>query len=124
MTNADVADEVGADVVIIAAPMAMVRGSTSSLAMRLARTGATRRLRNEVAALRAGGAEVLVIAPDTAELAEHGMRLMRPGEVEGVAQAAYEATRRILERRKAEVVLAAARAATSLDRSAGSELSG
>jgi NTE family protein len=124
MTNADVADDLGADVVIIAAPMAMVRGSTSSIAMRLARTGATRRLRREVAALRANGADVLVIAPDTEELAEHGMRMLRPGQVEGVAQAAYEATRRILERRKAEAVLDAARAAIGIAGSTGSGLSG
>jgi NTE family protein len=121
-SNADVAADVGADLVIVAAPMAMVKGAASSVAMRLARLGFTRRLEREVGRLRAGGAEVLVVAPGAEELAAHGMRMMRPDQVEGVAQAAYEATRRILEHPAAEVVLTAARAASAPPRPEGTSL--
>jgi NTE family protein len=122
-TNADVAAECGADLVIVAAPMAMIGGPGTSIANRITRAGFTRRLHREVAALRAGGAQVLVIAPGVEELAAHGLRMLRPDDVELVARASYEATRRILELSDAEAVLTAAQAATAGDRSQESSLS-
>jgi NTE family protein len=115
-TNADVAAECGADLVIVAAPMAMVRGTGSSIATRITRAGFTRRLHREVAALRAGGAQVLVVAPAAEELAAHGLRMLRPDQVELVAQESYEATRRILELPDAAAVLDAARVVSAGNR--------
>lgn len=106
-TNADVVPASEGDVVIIAAPMAATDGALMPMQSKLARRIPIVTLRREVAGLRKAGAEVLVIAPDTAELATHGARLLRPDDTEAVALAAYDATRRILETARGQRALGA-----------------
>ena len=95
LTNVDLAVGYGCDVVVCVAPLASEIGSRPARSpaefMRLWPTAA---LRAEVAAAHREGTQVVVLAPGSAEVREHGLNLMRATGLERVALAAYDATAR------------------------------
>jgi NTE family protein len=91
-TNLDLAAKAECDLIIGVAPMAFDTGVPPGPLGQLVRRLPARQLSSEVAAARRRGAEVLLFRPSGAELAVHGINLMRPTGLHAVAQAAYDAT--------------------------------
>jgi NTE family protein len=91
-TNLDLATKAECDVVIVVAPMAFDTGEPPGPLRQLVRRIPARQLSGEVAAARKRGARVAMFRPSAAELAVHGVNMMRPSGLHAVAQAAYEAT--------------------------------
>ena len=96
-TNLDLAAKAGCDVIIAVAPMAYETSTPPELLGRLVRRRPSRSLSSEVSYARGKGADVLMVRPTAAELRVHGRDFMRPESAERIAQAAYEATARLLE---------------------------
>ena len=71
-------------------------GSLLAIRPNLRRRVASRALSGEMASARRRGVEVLLVRPGPVELRLHGLNLMRPDGLDGVARAAYESTCRLL----------------------------
>lgn len=110
-TNLDLAAEAGSPLIIGVAPMAYETAAPPDALQQLARRRPARSLSREVRDARRREADVLLIRPTAAELAVHGVRLMRPDHPERIAHAAYEATARLLETPRFQRVLGHAQAA-------------
>lgn len=78
-TNLDVAVESGAELIIVAAPLAYDHADPPSLHLRVGKELMDRKLRCEVRRAERAGAKVLVIAPDAEEARVHGLNLLRSG---------------------------------------------
>jgi NTE family protein len=96
-TNLDLAGRDGCDVIVGVVPMAYREDDPPGLLVRATRRLAHSALAREVAGARRRGAEVILVRPSAAEASEHGVNLMRSGDLAGVARAAYESTARLAE---------------------------
>jgi hypothetical protein len=98
-SNADVLVRDRLERVLVLSPMTVGRGGSrrprADLALRLA---VRRYLALEVRALRRAGARVVVLQPGPHELPAMGLNPMQHSRIDGVLEAAAEATRRRLER--------------------------
>jgi NTE family protein len=104
-TNLDLAARDGCDVIIGVVPMAYRDEDPPGCLIRATRRLANAALAREVAVARKGGAEVILVRPSAAEVAQHGMNMMRSGDLAGVATAAYESTARLAEDARLQRVL-------------------
>ncbi|CAA9268928.1 MAG: hypothetical protein AVDCRST_MAG50-3362 [uncultured Acidimicrobiales bacterium] len=106
-TNVDLAGPAGAgcNLIIAVAPMAFDTAPAPRLTTQLSRRRAARSLAGEVASVRAGGAEVLLLRPTPAELRIHGANPMRRDGWEPIARAAYESVATALETERFQRVL-------------------
>lgn len=96
-TNADLVADLGLDLVVVSSPMSVSRGALGSVAAAW-RAIHGLRLRQELEAVRAGGAVAVVVQPtadDLPVLGTHPLDRSRRGEI---AEQARESTRRRLER--------------------------
>ena len=96
-TNLDLAGRDGCDVIVGVVPMAYREDDPPGLLVRATRRLANGALAREVAGARRHGAEVILVRPNAAEASEHGVNMMRSGDLAGVARAAYESTARLVE---------------------------
>ena len=96
-TNLDLAARAGCSLIIGVAPMAYDPADPPLPHHQLARRRATVSLHREMVTARGRGAEVLLIRPSAAEVADHGLRFMRPDSTEEIARAAYDSVARMLE---------------------------
>lgn len=110
-TNLDLATSYGCGLIIAVAPMAYDTGARPGTFARMARELPTRMLARETAGARRAGAEVLLVRPDAAEVALHGLNLMRPEIAAAVARAAYDSTARTIDTPRFRDALASAAAA-------------
>lgn len=97
-TNLDLAVEAGADLAVVVAPMAYDPGDPPGCSGRLVRRIPSRSLDSELARADRSGTRVFAIAPGAFEVGLHGVNFMRTRGLRSVAEAAYESTRRRLER--------------------------
>ena len=97
-TNLDLAARDGCDVIVAVVPMAYREDDPPGCLVRATRRLANNALARELAVARRRGAEVVVVRPSAAEVADHGLNMMRSGDLAGVARAAYESTARLAER--------------------------
>lgn len=93
-TNLDVAVAAGAELIVVAAPMAYDPQDRPPALLRAARELFHRRLECELRAAQEAGAEVVVIRPDAEEARSHGLKFMRSGDQAATAQ---ESHRRVTE---------------------------
>lgn len=95
-SNLDLAVKAGCDRIIGVVPMAYDTSSAPSTINQLIRRWPARSLANEAAFARRRGADVFLFRPSAAEVALHGVNMMRVEGLDKVAKAAYEATCRTL----------------------------
>jgi NTE family protein len=105
-TNLDLAGRDGCDVILAVVPMAYREDDPPGCVVRATRRLANNALARELAVARRRGAEVVVVRPTAAEAADHGINMMRTGDLSGVARAAFESTARLAERREIQELLA------------------
>jgi NTE family protein len=96
-SNLDLAARFGCDLIVGIIPMAYDRRRPPGPLHRVIRRVPNTSLAREVTYARGKGATVLLIRPTGDELRVHGANLMRVGEGEAVARAAYDATRQLLD---------------------------
>lgn len=94
--NLDLVADAGLDVVVGVLPMAYDPAAPPGRVVALARRPGSRTLAREAAAVRRGGASLLLVRPDAAVVAAQGPNLMRTEGLARVVRAAYEATCRQL----------------------------
>lgn len=95
-TNLDLATLAGCDVIIGVAPMAYDPSDPPCAGHRLFRRIPSRALSAETAGARRVGARVVLIRPTSYEVDLHGLNLMRRHGLDVIAQAAYDATARLV----------------------------
>lgn len=91
-THLNLATAAGCDRIICLAPMAFDPAAAPSTLDQMVRRWATRSLEREVAAANAKGIVAEVYRPTRAEIRSQGLNFMRPGGLQKVAEAAFEAT--------------------------------
>jgi NTE family protein len=91
-TNVDVAVEAGAEMIIVAAPLAYDHDDKPALHLRAGKQLFDCRLERELAAAREAGVEVLEIRPNAEEAEVHGLNLLRSGGNGEVANLSHERT--------------------------------
>lgn len=104
-THLDLAARAGCELIVGVAPMTYDPGTAPGWVERLGRRWPTRALASEAKEARAGGANVLLVRPGTADLAHHGLNAMRPEDDAAIAKAAYESTCRLLQTERFRRVL-------------------
>lgn len=92
LTNVDLVALAGCEMAICVAPMAYDLARPPEGRDRLVREVATRLLARSTERLRRLGVKVVTIAPGPAEVAVHGLNLMRATGLEAVGDVAYEET--------------------------------
>lgn len=97
-TNLDVAVDAGAELIIVAAPQAYDHADPPAHHLRAMRELFDRRLECELRRAEEAGARVLVVRPDAAEAAVHGLNLLRAAGSGEVADLSHDRTRRLLRR--------------------------
>lgn len=95
-TNLDVAVEEGAELIIVAAPMALNRDDLPPIHLRLHREYFERRMECEIGKAERAGAKVLTIRPSCREAEVHGLNMLRSGGNTEVAELAYATTTAVL----------------------------
>jgi NTE family protein len=105
-SNLDLAVRAGCKLIVGVVPMAFDTATAPAALMQLVRRWPARSLAAETALARRKGAEVLLLRPTAAEVALHGMNLMRPDGLDRIARAAYDATARALATPRFQDVLA------------------
>lgn len=91
-THLNLATAAGCDRIICLAPMAFDPAAAPSTLDQMVRRWATRALEREVAAANVKGIVAEVYRPTRAEIRSQGLNFMRPGGLQKVAEAAFEAT--------------------------------
>ena len=91
-THLNLATAAGCDRIICLAPMAFDPAAAPSTLDQMVRRWSTRALEREVAAAKAKGVVAEVYRPTRGEIRMQGLNFMRPGGLQKVAEAAYEAT--------------------------------
>ena len=104
-TNLDLAARDGCDVIVAVVPMAYREDDPPGCLVRATRRLANNALARELVVAHRRGAEVVVVRPSGAEAADHGLNMMRSGNLAGVARAAYESTARLAERAEVRALL-------------------
>lgn len=92
-TNLDVAVDEGAELIIVAAPMALDRDDLPPAHLRFHREYFERRMECEIRRAERAGARVLVIRPSRVEAEVHGYNMLRPDGNTEVAELSYASTR-------------------------------
>ena len=110
-TNLDVAIEAGAELIIVAAPMAYDHDDKPPLHLRASKELFDRKLGCELKRADRAGARVLVIRPNAEEAHVHGLNLMRSGGNSRAAELSYQRTRSALSGPEGRSFAAAWRAA-------------
>ena len=95
-TNLDVAVATGAELIIVAAPLAYDHDDPPPCHLRAARVYFDRALERELRAAEAAGARVLVLRPDAAEARAQGLTFMRTDEHGEAAELARQRTAAVL----------------------------
>jgi NTE family protein len=95
-TNLDVAVSTGAELIIVAAPLAYDHDDPPPCHLKAARIWFDRALERELAAAEEAGARVLVLRPDAAEARAQGLTFMRTDEHGEAAELARERTAAVL----------------------------
>jgi NTE family protein len=88
-TNVDVAVAAGAELIIVAAPLAYDPVDRPGRHLRAARELFHRKLECELRAAEAAGAQVLVVRPNAEEARTHGLNFLRSSEHARTAELAY-----------------------------------
>lgn len=96
-TNLDLAARSGADLVIGIVPMGFDPSDPPRCGPRLVRRLPNRTLDAELAAADRSGAQVLLLRPGSREADLHGFNMMRSADLAPVAQAAFDATARLID---------------------------
>ena len=91
-TNLDVAVEAGAELIIVAAPLAYDHDDKPAMHLRAGKLHFDCLLEKELAAARAAGVRVLEIRPNAEEAEVHGLNLLRSGGNSEVANLSHERT--------------------------------
>ncbi len=112
-TNLDVAVAAGAELVVVAAPLAYEPGQKLPLHLRAARELFQRKLECELRDAERLGVQVLVIRPDRDEALAHGLNFLRSGDNRSSAVLANERAERILAEHRSQEFTEAWRAATA-----------
>ena len=95
-TNLDVAVEAGAELIVVAAPMAYDHADKPPVHLRAGKELFDRKLACELRRAERAGVRVLVIRPNAEECRVHGLNLMRSGGNGRAAELSYERTRAAL----------------------------
>ena len=96
-TNLDLAARDGCEVIVGVVPMGYREEDPPGCLGRVTRRLAQNALSRELVVARQAGARVVLVRPSAAEVAGHGVNMMRSRDLAGVARAAYESTARLLE---------------------------
>jgi NTE family protein len=96
-TNLDLAARFGADLVIGVVPMGFDPSDPPGCVPRLVRRLPNRTLDAELGAADRAGSQVLLLRPGAREAALHGFNMMRSADLAPVAQAAFDATARMID---------------------------
>ncbi len=115
-TNVDVAVAAGAELVVVAAPLAYHPEARLPLHLRAARELFQRKLECELRRAEEAGVRVLVVRPDRDEALVHGLNLLRSGDPRAAATLANERAARLLAEPEGQEFAAAWRAATTPSR--------
>jgi predicted acylesterase/phospholipase RssA len=122
-TNVDVAVAAGARLIIVAAPLASDPDDRPAPVLRAARLHSDRKLRRELRAAEAAGAQVLVLRPGAEEARSQGLTFLRTDEHGEAAELTRARTAAVLRapagrgfRRRWATATAARRRARSSDR--------
>lgn len=107
-TNLDLAARFGADLVIGIVPMGFDPSDPPGCGPRLVRRLPNRTLNAELAVADRAGAQVLLLRPGAHEAALQGFNMMRSADLAPVAQAAFDATARMIDSGGLARLLAAA----------------
>lgn len=95
-TNLDVAVEAGAELIVVAAPLAYDHDDPPSLHLRVSREYMDCKLRGEIARAEKAGAKVLVVRPNAEEAQVHGLNFLRSGGNAEAADLSHRSTRAAL----------------------------
>ncbi|HTO01791.1 MAG TPA: patatin-like phospholipase family protein [Microthrixaceae bacterium] len=95
-TNLDIAVKEGAELIIVAAPMALDREDLPPAHLRVHREFFERRMACEIRKAEKAGARVLTIRPSSQETSVHGLNMLRSGGHSQVAELSYSTTREVL----------------------------
>ena len=91
-THLNLATAAGCDRIICLAPMAFDPAAPPSTLDQMVRRWSTRALEREIAAAREKGVVAEVYRPSRSEIRMQGLNFMRPGGLQKVAEAAFDAT--------------------------------
>ena len=96
-TNLDLAARFGADLIIGIVPMGFDPSDPPACAPRLIRRLPNRTLNAELAVSDRAGSQTLLLRPGAHEASLQGFNMMRSADLAPVAQAAYDATARVID---------------------------
>jgi len=116
-TNLDVAVAAGAELIVVAAPLAYDPADRPSPHLRAARELFHRKLECELRQAEAAGAQVLVIRPNAEEARTHGLNFLRSSEHARTAELSYARTEELVRTREGRLFRRAWQQATGDGRS-------